>query len=312
MTLARLNSTFSGKLRTYVTFPEISIANTWRGASEIIAKYNFTLDKRFSITELFSSAPFGVNFIACISWKPTEETIVRYRLWKDLGEILYVEDYDGQRINGDFAIEIWNTPDTLIKGGPFSLRLSTLVLPSDFCEDDDIELGTDYRTCTDLIFNFNTFKPIDGDYYVVISDCGVTQLIKNTLTADYVLIRADDGNWRKLELIVVDGVVYSQTSSTDLTSTLTYVPIIDRFSGLGFQMNCTVITEGGVTSYYPYIGTFVDAGVEAYGALYLKANDNNYYGVRVILEDWHSYPLYFPPEEVTTGTYRIEIDQTPL
>lgn len=310
----RLAASYSGKLRTYLTFPAINIANTWRGASEIVAKYNFSLDAKTSILNLFTTAPTDANFVACISWKPTSDTIVRYRLWSDVGEILWVDDYDGQTINEEFAIEIWNTPDANLAGGPYTIELSTLQLPADFCDDEDVELGSDFRICTDLIFDLGDYTPLDSDYYVVVSDCGVTQLIENKIFADSWLIRADDGTWRYFKLTVdVGGSVnsYTEEAPTPDPIPVAYMPLVDRFSGLGFQVNCGVIEYEGVTTYHPYASTFVDDDVHSYGVIYLKADDDQYYGVRLLVEDWHSYPLVFPVSQEITGTFRIMVDQIP-
>ena len=81
----RTRASWVTKRRTYITFPTFEIENTWNGASQMIRKYNFTMDNAFSILNLFSEAPEDANFCACVSWKPTSNTIVRYKLWSDVG-----------------------------------------------------------------------------------------------------------------------------------------------------------------------------------------------------------------------------------
>lgn len=309
-TLTRSMASYTGKLPTYVKFPAFSIANTWRGASEIIRKYNFNLENKNSITQLFSSPPTGANFCPCISWKPTSTTIVRYKLWEDVGEILWVPLYTGQTIGADFAIEIWNTPDaTITLPAAQILYLSKLVIPDSYCDDDAVQVGLDYRTCTDLIFDLEDYIPADGDYYLVISDCGVTELIKNQIFSDGWLLKADDDTWHTLSAIIdpIDSSVHFTTTPAATPDPLPtpYAPLIDRYSGLGFQISLLHV-EG---SYHLTAAGL--ASVDSYGRILLLADDDQYYAMRLTVEDWNTFPYVFPESEKTTGTFRLTIAQTP-
>lgn len=106
----RENSSFVDKQLSIFYLPSFEISSTWRGASEIIAKFVYEFDKNFSFIRI--ATPANPNFVACISWKPTSSTIVRYKLWQDVGEILYVPLYNGERIGNEFFIEIWNIKPT--------------------------------------------------------------------------------------------------------------------------------------------------------------------------------------------------------
>lgn len=280
----RVRSSWVTKRRTYITFPEFSMANTWRGASEIVREFHFNLDSAVSILNLFSEAPDNANFCPCIAWKPTSETIVRYKLWKDVGEILWVDDYTGEPIGADFSIEIWNTNNPIISGGGQTLYLSTLVIPTDFCDTSDVELTTDYDVCTDITFDLTDFVPIDGDYYVLDGTCGDTTLIKtNDTFADYWLLKSDDNTWHRLELIRLDGVTHTSLTpvATPPEGTKEYLPLIDLNSGVEWDIRVLtlVLPEIG-SSYHLYVDRLI-TDPDKLGVLYLKASDDKYYGIRL-------------------------------
>src|SRR5690349_20097383 len=105
-----LRPAYLRKLRTKITMPELVIeGNVWRGASEIVKIYKGNFTQNLSFTNIVPSS--NANYCACISYKPTSETLVRYKLWEGVGEILYVPLYNGEFIGAEFEIEIWNTPD---------------------------------------------------------------------------------------------------------------------------------------------------------------------------------------------------------
>lgn len=126
------------KLGTYLTIPSFSINATWRGASEIIAKFNFSLTANFTISRIIEQE----NFCACISWKPTSTTIVRYKLWKDVGEILYVPLYNGEKIGNNFSIEIWNIqPTNPIESSGFLIEEGAADFIIEEAPSADFEIG---------------------------------------------------------------------------------------------------------------------------------------------------------------------------
>lgn len=116
------------KLRTKFYLPCLDIVNVWRGASEIVAKFFFETDETialFSGTKAFIS-----NFCPCITWRTGAEEIARYKLWQNVGEILYVPLYSGQIIpTGEFQIEIWNINAPIIYVGGETFDLPRLVNP---------------------------------------------------------------------------------------------------------------------------------------------------------------------------------------
>lgn len=278
----RVLSSWVTKRSTYITFPAFAIANVWRGASEIVREFKFALANKTSIINLFTEAPAGANFCPCIAWKPTSDTIVRYKLWEDVGEILYVPLYNGETINSDFSVEIWNTPDTT-GGGPYRLSLSTLVIPSDFCDTSDIELVTTYTICTDVTFDFTDYTPNVGDYYVVNADnCGETTLIEpiDFFLSNEILVKATDNTWHYLGVLRDGGIsfTYLSPASTPPAGTKEYLPLIDLNSSGVFEIRAQAYDSGGGTSYGPYIGGLIEDAA-ALGVAYIRADDGNYYGV---------------------------------
>lgn len=114
------------KLRTQFYLPCLEIPNIWRGASEIVAKFTFLSGQ----TTLFSGTQtWFTNFCPCVTWRIDDSTIRRFKLWKDVGEILYVPMYAGQTLPAKFEIEIWNTNTPFIYVGGEHFDLPILVNP---------------------------------------------------------------------------------------------------------------------------------------------------------------------------------------
>lgn len=159
----RVASSWIKKRRTYFTIPELSIDSVWRGASEIVAKLHFALSSNISLPNFINEAPDNPRFCACVAWKPTSETIVRYKLWEDVGEILYVDLYNGETIPEEFFIEIWNVkpPEGASTGGTLVLddEDATIVL-----DDVDATLTTD--DSESLIGYTETIEIISDDWRI--------------------------------------------------------------------------------------------------------------------------------------------------
>lgn len=186
------------KLATYLTIPEFSLDATWRGASEIIKKFRFNLSSPISFVRI--TPPSDPNFVACVAWKPTSETIIRYKLWEDVGEILYVPLYGGQTVLANFSIEIWNTkPDsisggtltteddiilttedgleletegsiigaveTLLSQGTAIIHTSKMILPTSYCQAYAESLGVP-DDCHDIIFDFGIYGGDKSDEFI--------------------------------------------------------------------------------------------------------------------------------------------------
>lgn len=96
---------------TYFTIPSFDVDVTWLGYSELVAVFNYTSANNFSIKPIASLLPISPNYLACVMWADSSHNVYRYKLWEDVGEILFfdVPIYTEQRIKKHFRIEIWNT-----------------------------------------------------------------------------------------------------------------------------------------------------------------------------------------------------------
>lgn len=161
------------KLSTFLNIPAFNVVNTWRGSSEIVAKFVYSLSTPVSF---ISDLPIANgNFCPCVSWKPTSETIVRYKLWENVGEILYVPLYTGQQIGANFNIEIWSTNNSPIVGTGDKLYLSFFQIPTTLCEEGEVDFGAGVVTCDDITFNLTGWNPSIGEYYNVVSVGGCSE-----------------------------------------------------------------------------------------------------------------------------------------
>lgn len=315
----RENTSYVNKRVSTIYIPAFSVESVWRGASEIIKEFRYSLSNNVSLLKI--TAPANPTFVACVAWKPTSETIVRYKLWQDAGEILYVPLYSGQKIDNDFSIEIWNVqPDeslaggsiitedgfqietedegftlvteqatsligvteTITYGGTALLHLSRLILPTGYCESDNNNLTT-YEECVDVTFFLGT-----GTY--------TTTYIP--FDGDYYLVTGDCG-----VTTLVKGTRFSGTElilqSTDETWHRIYTM---RFGG---QTHLVVDQDNAAPSDTPYIYLFERPDVTYkidlmflagnhhlridqnpateldYTVLYLQADDGLYYGIRL-------------------------------
>lgn len=96
---------------TYFTIPSFNVDVTWLGYSELVAVFDYTSTNNFSIKPIASLLPISPNYLACVVWVDSSYNVHRYKLWEDVGEVLFfdVPVYTEQRIKKHFRIEIWNT-----------------------------------------------------------------------------------------------------------------------------------------------------------------------------------------------------------
>ena len=170
----RQEGRYGKKIIHYISIPTFSFDNVWKGSSEIIKKFYFTVDKNFSILKL--PTPSG-NFCPCIAWK-SGNSIVRYKLWENIGELLYVPLYNGKIINKNFYIEIWTTNSTpIVNDVKNIIYISQFTIPINLCDDTAIEDGLNPNLCNDMIFNdIAEFNPSIGEFYEVVNTCLDTEL----------------------------------------------------------------------------------------------------------------------------------------
>jgi hypothetical protein len=261
-----VSATYVRKLFTTLILPTISISgNVWRGASEIVRIYRYTSAAGLSFLDTIKSE--NSNFCAVIAWKPTSNTIVRYKLWEGVGEILYVPLYTGQTTGAEFQIEIWNTPDTELIGGGDTFTLSQMALPTDFCEGDSsysLDLGG--TICEDITFDLSDFNPAAGDYYQIVDTggCLVAVLVKATSAGNYFTLQCvNDLTWHKFYVYrdVYGVVTYGIDQTNSAAGTKEYVPfiidgvtrklnlVLDPFGIYNINLNETVVDPLGAVSY---------------------------------------------------------------
>lgn len=246
---SRFTAAWVTKRRTFFVFPAFSLANTWRGASEIIAKFNITGTGSLSLIEAFQN-DFTGNFCPVIAWRTGPTEITRFKLVEDVGEYLYLDLYDGETVPANFSIEIWNTnhnPITLLD--PIEIFTSILVNPTRFCDDDDIEVTYPIRQCLDLTFDLTDFDPLNGDYYISVGDCGQTTLIKGVpFQADYLLLKSSDNTWHKYYPTTIDSIVRGDVNpNNEAPGVLGFLPMVYGANVYSFAL---INIDG---SNYPYI-----------------------------------------------------------
>ena len=163
---------------TYFTFG-------WGGYSHIVAKYNFYLNNNFSFLLPLSLATSNA-YCPCVAWKPTDTTIVRYKLWEGVGEVLYVPLYSVQVINKNFSIEIWVTPNPTVN--PIGkIYTSIMNLPTSKCDfETETDISGTIKRCTDIQLTYFLGVPFPDpglpfnpstEKYVLLDDCGSTNRI---------------------------------------------------------------------------------------------------------------------------------------
>jgi len=96
------------RTETYWTVPAFSVDSDWLGYSKIVAVFDFTATNNFSLLPDFDIP--SSDFLACIMWVDEDHNVYRYKLWSDVGEVLFfsIPLYAGQLIKKNFRIEIWD------------------------------------------------------------------------------------------------------------------------------------------------------------------------------------------------------------
>ena len=96
---------------TYLEVPILNVTALWKGYSTLIAAYNYTASKNFSLKLSQSTLPSFPNYMMCISWIDSHNVLQRYSLWNNVGEVMYfnIPAYTNQQIKKNFRIEFWTT-----------------------------------------------------------------------------------------------------------------------------------------------------------------------------------------------------------
>lgn len=137
------------RTRKYLLIPSFEITNiVWRGFSEIVAEFHVSSPNNFSLQSF--EIPSSPSYTLCVAYVDDNFVTHRYRLWSSENEVIYfdIPQYEGQRINKNFKIEVWSTPVLLIAQDT-SIRIDTSVLGEvDYRYGDDEQLVTFTNPCT--------------------------------------------------------------------------------------------------------------------------------------------------------------------
>ncbi|MDO8335183.1 MAG: hypothetical protein Q7T74_00145, partial [Candidatus Saccharibacteria bacterium] len=137
----------------YVNLPAFTTVNpTWKGASEIVAQYNFSASANFYLLNR-PAKPSGVNYGLCIRYR-VGGVVYRYKLWDDDSFILgNVDLYDKHLIKKNFVLEIWSFEGEVNSSQAVAISLwqSLRTVPTDLTVTTSIALAyTALATYADL------------------------------------------------------------------------------------------------------------------------------------------------------------------
>ena len=154
----RLSANVVSRVWGYFIIPVFSVTGlTWLGSSKVEQQFNYSASVNFQLRAL-PAAPVGVNFCPCIRYR-VGTTSFRYKLWENVGELLYVPLYAGQIIKKNFVIEVWSTNNSEVSLAAAIIIPANIVrLPTDFSTPDDIvdsvEISHIPSIITSTPFNF--------------------------------------------------------------------------------------------------------------------------------------------------------------
>jgi hypothetical protein len=271
---------YGKKLLTYIEIPAFSVDNVWRGASEIVTRFSFDI----GFATLLNKFPIVAtgNFCPVVSWR-VGESFVRYKLWHDVHEILWLPNYAKQKIDADvFYIEIWNVNPRAVladeEGNPIltedghyigidgpidittelenAIRIYTsrMVVPDCCCDDDDIALAAG-SICVDPIFELADFVPLNGDYYVFNTPCA-RELIKGRISTEFerILLQSTDGTWHYVYVQEVDDETgtfldFYIDPTNEAPGTKGYYPL-RALNGLTYKIDLQLFDDGSGPVHY--------------------------------------------------------------
>lgn len=288
---ARIKAAWVKKLLSYYAIPTFSVDNIWRGASTMVYRFDFPIGLVTLLNQFPMTPPDGSNFCPVVSWR-VGQAFVRYKLWEDVGEILWLPLYSGQKVTASsFHVEIWNVrPRILVEfdgeedvivehegedppllefdiapGEPITTQLlepinlytSRLVIPTSYCDISDVNLGSP-TACVDPIYYLEDFQPIYGDYYLLVAPCE-RQLIKfrQSVPLNYLQNR-DDLTWHRVWAQFVDGNLYFFVDPEEVSppdGAVGYFALISRTDQLTYKMELEHGPDG--TGNYVVIDTLL-------------------------------------------------------
>lgn len=191
----------------YIILPAFTVDTTWLGASRIVKTFNYTITSKLSFP-LLPTPPDNCNFCLCISWIEDDE-VVRFKLWEDVGELLYVDLYDHRTIPTNFTFEIWSCTDETDATMSSDLMIynSILVRPTTSCSSTSQETASDYDICVDKTMDLDTYtwNGVEGDYWTFDS-CGNGTFVNYTFIDPPTNLVASDGTYGDKIAVTWDAV----------------------------------------------------------------------------------------------------------
>lgn len=97
-----------GRIRGYFQLPAFTATQPrGTGYANIVAVFNYTSDRNFSIKSISSLA---TSYVLCVMWVDQYGTVHRYALWPNVAQLFYFQlvPYTNQLIGKNFRLEVWN------------------------------------------------------------------------------------------------------------------------------------------------------------------------------------------------------------
>jgi len=103
------------RTQSYIVLPTFSVSTVWFGYSDIIASFNYEGPNNFSLQINREILPVTTTYLLCISWTDTNYVMHRYKVWQNVGEVIYFPCplYTGQKIGKNFRFEIWSVSQSI-------------------------------------------------------------------------------------------------------------------------------------------------------------------------------------------------------
>lgn len=101
------------RLDNVIVLPAFAFTGlVWKGASQLLVQYNITLPSVVTLPVLPNGA--GRDFCLCIRWR-VGTTPYRFKLWQNVGEVLYPPTlYVNEIVKSYATLEVWTTPASTV------------------------------------------------------------------------------------------------------------------------------------------------------------------------------------------------------
>lgn len=186
--------------RSFFVIPTFSYNSvTWKGASEVVTQFNYTVDRNFVLPRTVNP-PVDPNFVACIRWHDEDGNVRRYKLWQNVGEVLNVSLIRPSNVIGNnFTVEIWNietdTSSSLAEEIEVRTSLKTAIRSVNEITDIEEDAGIEYPRSQ--LVNTNIISHVYTNISDIATAYGMTLLgwYKLDSVADYTLNGGNVSQW---------------------------------------------------------------------------------------------------------------------